>query len=54
MKEKLQEYRFSINTEVKFRGEWQKVSEVWFDEETIGLKETKHLISYSEVEDIKN
>lgn len=53
MREKLQNYRFSINTEVKFMGEWQKVDEVWFKEEKIGLRETKHLINYSEVEDIR-
>lgn len=53
-KEELQNYKFGINTEVKFRGEWQKISEVWFIEEKIGLMDTKHLIDYLEVEDIRN
>lgn len=54
MENKLENYRYSINTEVKFKGEWQKVHEVWFVERKIGLMVSKHLIDYSEVEDIRN
>lgn len=54
MEEKLKDYRFSINTEVRFRGEWQFIDEVWFEEKKIGLRGTGHLINYSEVEDIRN
>lgn len=54
MEETLDTYRFSTNTEVKFRGEWQKLNEVWFREKKIGLKDSGHMISYSEVEDIRN
>jgi hypothetical protein len=54
MKTKLQNYSYSMYTEVKFRGDWQRISEVWFNEEKIGLSESKHLINYSEVEDIRN
>jgi hypothetical protein len=51
--EKLRNYRWGINTEVLYMGEWQKVREVWFEEEKIGLKESGHLIDYSEVKDIR-
>lgn len=54
MKEDLTNYRYGITTEVKFRGEWYHVHEVWFYERKIGLKESGHLIDYSEVEDIRN
>lgn len=52
-KEQFENYQFSKNTEVKFRGEWSAVSEVWFEEGKIGVKETGHLVEYSEIEDIK-
>ncbi len=54
MKEKLINYRYGITTEVKFRGEWQRVHEVWFVEQKIGLVDSRHIIDYSEVEDIRN
>lgn len=54
MKEELEKYRFSVNTEVKYLGEWQKITEVWFLEEKIGLKESGHLVDYSEIQDIRN
>lgn len=47
-------YKFSISTEVKFRGEWTAITEVWFDDGKIGIKSTGHLIDYSEVEEIRN
>ena len=50
----LENYKFSVNTEVKFRGEWHKIREVWFYEKRIGIEDTGHLIKYSEVEDIRN
>ena len=46
-------YKYSINTQVKFRGEWQGITEVWFIERKIGLLGSGHIINYDEVEDIK-
>lgn len=46
-------YRFGINTEVLWNGEWQKLYEVWFEEGKIGLRETGQLIDYHEVQDIR-
>ena len=53
MEDKLREYRYGVNTEVKFRGEWQPIVEDWFGEEKIGLKESGHLINFSDVEGIR-
>lgn len=53
MEHKLEDYKYSVFTEVKYMGEWQYINEVWFIERKIGLRESKHLISYSEVEDIR-
>lgn len=46
-------YKFSSITQVKFLGEWNGVTEVWFREGKIGLKESGYLIDYKEVEDIR-
>lgn len=53
-KQQFENYQFSINTQVKFRGEWSPVNEVWFYEGKIGVKETGHLVGFEEIEDIKN
>lgn len=52
-KQEFNTYKFSIFTEVLFMGEWQNVREVWFDEYTIGLRQSGHLIKISEVEGIR-
>lgn len=52
MEQKLENYRYGISTEVLFRGQWQGIVEVWFDEKKIGLK-SGHLIDYKEVQDIR-
>jgi len=39
-KEAFENWRFTINTQVKFRGEWSGITEVWFREGKIGIKET--------------
>lgn len=54
MENKLRDYRYSKDTEVMYRGEWQNITEVWFREEKIGLKQTGHLVDYSEIENIRN
>lgn len=47
-------YSFTKNTQVKFRGEWSPITEVWFREGKIGVKNTGHLVHYWEIEDIKD
>ena len=51
--EQFNNYKFSINTQVMFRGEWSEITEVWFRERKIGHKKSGILIDYYEVEDIK-
>jgi hypothetical protein len=51
--EQFNTYRFGINTEVLWNGEWQKLHEVWFEEGKVGLRETGQLIDYHEVQDIR-
>jgi hypothetical protein len=46
-------YRWSANTEVRFRGEWSPITEVWFREGKIGIKNTGHLADYWEIEAIR-
>lgn len=53
-KEQFDTYKFSIKTQVLFREEWSPITEVWFDEGQIGIKNTGHLVHYSEIEDIKD
>lgn len=52
-KQEFENYRFSVTTQVKFRGEWSGITEVWFREGKIGVRETGHLVGYEEIEDIK-
>lgn len=52
-KQQFDNYRFSINTEVKYFDEWSGISEVWFRERLVGLKKTGGFIGYSEIEDIR-
>lgn len=53
-KETFETYRFGAKTEVKHRGEWSGINEVWFNEGKIGITETGHLEDYSQIEDIRN
>lgn len=46
-------FKYSINTQAKYNGEWEPITEVWFVEGKIGLKNSGHLVDYSEVEEVK-
>lgn len=53
-KQEFETYRFSIKTLVKYKGEWSLISQVWFEEGLIGIKNTTgSVLDYSDIEEIK-
>jgi len=51
-REQFDNYKFSIKTEVRYRGQWDKITEVNFEERLIRLKNGK-LLDNSELDAIR-
>ena len=52
-KKSFDDYKFSIRTQVKFRGEWNDITEIRFDLCKVRIRSTRMLILYSQIEDIR-
>jgi hypothetical protein len=53
-RKQFENYKFSKNTQVKFKGQWSNITEVRFWEGKIGIKKPLYLAEYSEIEDVDN
>lgn len=49
----IENYDWNSTTEVKHEGEWTGITEVWFREKKVGLKNSGRLVGYREITDIR-
>lgn len=53
--EQFDNYKFGVNTEIFYKGNWWKLDSVDFEKRTLSPKTTKvYWLEFNEVEDIRN